>query len=304
MTLQTSSFTPTTSPTADALDTLALYGGTLPEDETDRRPLPEEDQLETAITAMVEASQMLLTDTQLEEDLQEILWSLTNIFHRRLTSLERQLDENECEQRDLVRCQDGSEVKCLELERKIDRGQKLVEHRDAYEAMRDTAAAHFHTETGSIWMPRSGSRVSHKNLTASVVDSRNFLSAERRKKTEVHCPDGTRIAFTGGDYQDYDAIWTVLDQSREKYPDMILLHGGTPKGAERIAGLWAENRGVTQVVFRPDWKAHANAAPFKRNDQLLNTMPKGIIACPGSGITENLVDKARKLGIPIMRIGS
>lgn len=69
-------------------------------------------------------------------------------------------------------------------------------------------------------MPRTGSRVSHKNLTASVVDSRNFLSAERRKKNEIHCPDGTRIAFTGGEYQDYDAIWTILDGSREKYPDI------------------------------------------------------------------------------------
>jgi hypothetical protein len=303
MTLAASTFTPDASATASVLDDLALYGATPPADEIDRRPLPEEDQTEIAIRSMVEASHMLLADTQLEEDLQEMLWSLTNIFHRRLNRLERQLDENECEQRDLVRCQDGSEVKSLELERKIDRGQKLVEHRDAYEAMRDASAAHFHTETGSIWMPRSGSRVSHKNLTASVVDSRNFLSAEKRKKNEIHCPDGTRIAFTGGDYQDYDAIWTILDGSREKYPDMILLHGGTPNGAERIASLWAENRGVTQVVFRPDWKSHNKAAPFKRNDQLLKTMPRGIIACPGSGIHENLVDKARKLGIPVKRIG-
>lgn len=83
----------------------------------------------------------------------------------------------------------------------------------------------------------------------------------------------------------------------------ILLHGGTPTGAEYIASLWAENRGVTQVVFRPDWKSHNKAAPFKRNDQLLKAMPKGVIACPGSGIHENLVDKARKLGIPVKRIG-
>jgi hypothetical protein len=263
MNLASSTFTPDASATASVLDDLALYGATPPEDETDYRPLPEEDQLEIAISSMVKSS----ARCRLGRDL------------------------------------DVSDVKCLELDRKFDVGQKLVEHRDAYEAMRDASAARFHTETGSIWMPRSGSRVSHKNLTASVVDSRNFLSAERRKKNEIHCPDGTRIAFTGGDYQDYDAIWTILDGSREKYPDMILLHGGTPNGAERIASLWAENRGVTQVVFRPDWKSHNKAAPFKRNDQLLKTMPKGIIACPGSGIHENLVDKSRKLGIPVKRIG-
>lgn len=305
MTYHPSNISPTSSPTAHALEALALHGKTPPEDEIDHRPLPEKDQTACAITAMVEATQMLVSDTQLEEDHQELLWSLTNIFHRRLGLLERRLDENECTQRQMMREQDGSEVKSLELERLISRGQKLISHRDAYEAMRDLASEHFQAETGSIWMPRTGSRVSHKGLTSAVIDSRNFLSAERRKKNEIHCPPGTRIAFSGGaDFQDFDAIWSVLDQAREKYSDMILLHGGTPKGAEHIASLWAQNRDVTQVVFKPDWAKHKNAAPFKRNDVLLDTLPQGLIACPGTGITDNLVDKARKLGIKIKRIGS
>jgi hypothetical protein len=33
-------------------------------------------------------------------------------------------------------------------------------------------------------------------------------------------------------------------------------------------------------------------------------MPIGVIACPGTGITENLVDKARALGILVKRIGN
>ena len=102
MTLASSTFTPDASATASVLDDLALYGAKTPADEIDHRPLPQEDQTEIAIRSMVEASHMLLADTQLEEDLQEMLWSLTNIFHRRLNRLERQLDENECEQRDLV----------------------------------------------------------------------------------------------------------------------------------------------------------------------------------------------------------
>ena len=43
--------------------------------------------------------------------------------------------------------------------------------------------------------------------------------------------------------------------------------------------------------------------PFKRNDELLQTMPIGIILFPGSGITENLADKAKVLGIPVWRFG-
>lgn len=304
MTYHPSSTTPTSSQTANACETLALYGATPPPDEIDPRPLPEQDQTSCAIASMVEATHMLLADTQLEEDLEEVLWSLTNIFHRKLSLIERRLDDNEAEQRQMMREQDGSEVKSLELERRITQGQKLVEHRDAYEVMRDVSSDHFRAETGSIWMPRTGSRVSNKGLTASVIDSRNFISAEKRRKNEVHCPEGTRIAFTGGDFQDFDMIWTVLDQTKAKYPDMILLHGGTPKGAEHIASLWADNRGVAQVVFKPDWKSHNKAAPFKRNDKLLEAMPKGIIATPGSGITDNLVDKARKLGITVKRIGA
>jgi len=89
----------------------------------------------------------------------------------------------------------------------------------------------------------------------------------------------------------------------QPYPDMVLVHGGGP-GVERIAASWAEQRGVHQVVCKPDWDRYGRAAPFRRNDDLLNLLPKGVIAFPGSGITENLVDKARQLGIPVDKIAA
>jgi poly(3-hydroxybutyrate) depolymerase len=101
-------------------------------------------------------------------------------------------------------------------------------------------------------MPRTGSKVSHRCLTFAVVDSRAFLSAKRRKEFKVHCPESTRIAFSGGDYQAYHLIWSVPDAMHQKYPDMVLLHGGTSKGAEMIAARWADTRGVTQMVFKPN----------------------------------------------------
>src|SRR3546814_16906334 len=76
---------------------------------------------------------------------------------------------------------------------------------------------------------------------------------------------------------------------------------GAPRGAELIAAKWADNRGVQQVVFKPDWARHQKAAPFKRNDAMLEVMPIGVIAFPGSGITENPVDKARARRIPVRR---
>ena len=49
---------------------------------------------------------------------------------------------------------------------------------------------------------------------------------------------------------------------------------------------------------------HAKAAPFRRNDRMLEVLPIGVIAFPGSGISANLADKAKKLGIPVWRFAS
>ena len=60
------------------------------------------------------------------------------------------------------------------------------------------------------------------------------------------------------------------------------------------------SRNVTQIAFKPDWTRDGKAAPFKRNDRMLDIVPAGVIVFPGSGITGNLADKAKKLGIPVL----
>ena len=59
------------------------------------------------------------------------------------------------------------------------------------------------------------------------------------------------------DCNDHARIWDVLDKVRLKHPDMVLLHGASPRGAEFIASRWADTRKVAQVVFKPDWTRHA-----------------------------------------------
>ena len=192
-------------------------------------------------------------------------------------------------------------MRSVELERLLAEGTTLIERRNAFEAMRDQAAELFETHTGSAWRPRAGSMVNHRTLTATMIDSRDFLSAKRRAETEVMLPPGPKVAFAGGyECNDHAAIWAALDRVHAKHPGMVLLHGGSPKGAERIAACWADNRKVPQIAFKPDFARHKNAAPFKRNDQLLETMPIGLVVFPGSGISDNLADKAKKLGIPLL----
>lgn len=292
------------SPTDHVLQELQLYGYRPFEDEPDPRPLPEGNRVAGAVADIFDALISSLEDTRLEPDLDDLLWSTVNLFHRACQRIERELDDNEVGQRRLQNEQDGSEVKSVELERLTAQGQSLLERRDAFELMRDQAAEHFERQTRSSWKPYSGSMVNHRHLTSAMIDSRDFLSAKRRAETEVLLPAGPKIAFSGGESMDHKLIWAKLDQVRTKHPDMVLMHGGSPKGAEKIASRWADTRKVPQVAFKPDWTKHAKAAPFKRNDQMLAVMPIGVIIFPGTGIQDNLADKARKLGIPVYRFHS
>jgi YspA, cpYpsA-related SLOG family len=294
-----------TSTTEHALTELQLQGYRPFQDEPDPRPLPEGRLIASAVADIFDALVVSLHDTRLEPDLEDLLWSTVNLFHLAAKRVERQLDDNEQAQRRSQSEQDGSEIRSVELERLIAEGLTLIERRNCMKLFRDQAGEHFARHTGSHWHPRNGSMVNHRALTASMIDSRDFLAAKRRSEAEVMLPNGTKIAFSGGlDFNDHRLIWDKLDQVHAKHPDMVLLHGGSPKGAERIAARWADHRKVPQIAFKPDWTKHAKAAPFKRNDQMLDVLPIGVIVFPGTGIQENLADKARKLGIPVWKFGN
>ncbi len=290
------------SPTDRVLQELQLYGHRPFHDEPDPRPLPEGDAVAGAVADIFDALISTLSDTRLEPDLEDLLWSTVNLLHRAVGRVERELDDNEQAQLRSQKEQDGSEIRSVELERLTAEGVTLIERRNSLELFRDQAAGQFERHTGSAWRPRSRSKVNHRTLTSAMIDSRDFLAAKKRADNELLLPAGPKVAVTGGlDFNDHRLIWDRLDKVHAKHPDMVLLHGGSPKGAELIAAKWATNRKVPQIAFKPDWAKHAKAAPFKRNDAMLDVLPIGVMVFPGTGIQGNLADKARKLGIPVWR---
>ena len=295
------------SATAAACEHAALYGATPERDEFDTRDVWDADD---AIEAVSETFRILAQGvgpdgTQLADERESLLWGFVNMLDAQTQRLDRSADKLMPDLRDLQREQDGTEIKSRELELVTDRSQNLTARRDAFETMRDTAADAYRVETGSMWRPRRGSHTSQTGkLTSAAIDARDFQRARKDRKTMAHLPQGTLVAITGGkDIANPAAVIERLDKARAKYADIILVHGGGP-GVEKIAASWAERNGVHQIVCKPDWGRHGRAAPFRRNDDLLNLLPKGVIAFPGSGITENLVDKARQLGIPVQRIAA
>ena len=297
----------TASSTAAVCESLALYGGSPERGELDSREVWDQDD---AIDALSEAIRVIVggitvEGTQMADEREALMWGFVNMLHSQVARLDRTVDKIVPEMRDLEKAQDGTEVKAWELELQTDRARNLGDRRDAFETLRDTAAEAYRVHTGDTWRPRHGSHASQTGtMTSAAIDARDFRRARKDRETRAHLPDGTLVAITGGKtVSDADTVWTTLDLAKAKYGDMVLLHGGGP-GVEKIAASWAEARRVNQVICRPDWNAHGKAAPFRRNDELLNLLPKGVIAFPGSGITGNLVDKARQLGIPVMKVAA
>src|SRR3546814_16423220 len=63
------------SPTAHLLDELSLYGHRPGRDEPDPRPLPEADAVRAELGAIIDGFAAKLTDTRLEDDIDDLLWS-------------------------------------------------------------------------------------------------------------------------------------------------------------------------------------------------------------------------------------
>jgi hypothetical protein len=105
------------SPTDHVLAELQLFGYRPFDDQPDPRPLPEGNMITGAVADIFDALVATLSDTRLEPDLEDLLWSTVNLFHRATDQIERELDNNEQAQHKSQREQNGSEVRSVELER-------------------------------------------------------------------------------------------------------------------------------------------------------------------------------------------
>ena len=290
--------------TAMVCEQAQLFGATPGPDEFDNRPVWGEAESTAAVLKAFHLLAEAAPDgTQLADERASLLWGFVNTLDAQTQRLDRAADKLIPGIRELQREQDGSEIRSRELELATDRAENLTARRDAFEGLRDAAAEAYRVETGEVWRPRRGSHVSQTGkLTSAVIEARDFQRAKKDRENTAHLPQGTLVAVAGGkEADDAGKIIAHLDKVKAKYADVVLVHGGGP-GAEKVAAGWAERNGVHQIVCKPDWDAHGRAAPFRRNDELLSLLPRGVVAFPGSGITDNLVDKARSLGIPVQKV--
>lgn len=110
-----------------------------------------------------------------------------------------------------------------------------------------------------------------------------------------------RVLVCGGrDYQDDGVVFKALDEVDAVKGVDEIIHGGA-RGADTLAGYWADKNGVPKTVFLADWDTHGKAAGAIRNQQMLDTDPDLVVAFPGGRGTEDMVRRAKRSGYPVMR---
>lgn len=286
-----------------------LAGLTIKPAPFDPSDFPSEEAVEQTLAAVWSDLFVMFSGTSLEADAEDVAWGFVNLFHRAASRKSAQLDRASDEVRALLAAADGSEVHSSNLEEQVERAQAAEASMMAFEQMREVAAALYLDETGSSWKPMTGSRPSHSaKLTSAVIDARDFLRARSARRQEAHLPEGVPVVFAGGrsSFQTVDEakafadlVWSTLDKVRGNVPDMILVHGGDGKGADRLAASWAERRDIQQLTFGLDRRLGARAG-FRRNEQMLALDPRYVIAFPGNGVLERLVIEAKTRRITVV----
>jgi hypothetical protein len=107
----------------------------------------------------------------------------------------------------------------------------------------------------------------------------------------------TKVLVTGGrDYADSEALWRVLSEIKPT----VIIHGGA-RGADTLAGEWAEWAGVPTIVVEPKWLLGPIAGHL-RNLRMLDLKPDLVVACPGEDGTRHCTTNALLRGIPVRRV--
>jgi hypothetical protein len=104
-----------------------------------------------------------------------------------------------------------------------------------------------------------------------------------------------KVLVCGGrDFYDREKIFKALDalqESRVKITE--LCHGGA-KGADSIAGEYAQEKNIPCKVFPAQWKMYGNSAGSVRNVQMLNIFnPDLVISFQGGKGTAHMVKISR-----------
>lgn len=107
-----------------------------------------------------------------------------------------------------------------------------------------------------------------------------------------------RVLVCGSRYfNDYELLERTLDD----YPITDIIEGEA-RGADALARLYGERRGIPVLRFPADWNEHGKAAgPIRNKQMLVDGNPDFVVAFrgPNSRGTQNMIDQTNKAKIAL-----
>lgn len=116
-----------------------------------------------------------------------------------------------------------------------------------------------------------------------------------------------RVLVTGSrDWSDVSAVYAALDAQRAKFPDLVVVHGDCPTGADSFARQWARTRGVPMEAYPARWERYGKVAGPKRNQRMVDLGADVCLAFPlgASRGTRDCMRRAVVAGIPVVDMTS
>jgi hypothetical protein len=128
----------------------------------------------------------------------------------------------------------------------------------------------------------------------------------------------------GRTYEDKDRLFDILDAMHLARPISMIIHGDAGKfydypdniavepgmlcgfwvGADKLAGQWAREHGVTEKFYKPEWSKYGKKAGPMRNQQMLDfEVPDFVVAFSGGRGTKDMVKRAREGGYRVYEVG-
>ena len=106
-----------------------------------------------------------------------------------------------------------------------------------------------------------------------------------------------RLLVCGGrHYDSYQELKSLIDGFKNIE---IIIHGGA-KGADKLVGKIAREKGIEEIEFPANWEEYGRAAGPIRNKQMLDEgKPDAILAVKGGRGTENMINQALKAGVEV-----
>jgi len=106
-----------------------------------------------------------------------------------------------------------------------------------------------------------------------------------------------KVLVCGGrDFDDYELLLLVLDEIK----DITEIGHGDARGTDRLAGRYADYRGIPCSTWPADWDAHGKSAgPIRNRKMFKEFKPDLVIAFPGGTGTRDMVSVAQKGRCPV-----